>query len=67
MLNTTLTLITMYYIERRYMMQGEFDNDWKDLSILDSKLIDKEFDNTIEEDFGIVQRIKDMLNEETED
>ena len=67
MLNTTLTLITMYYIERRYMMQGEFDNDWNDVSILDTKLIDKEFDNTIEEDFGIVQRIKDMINEETED
>ena len=29
-------------------MQGEFDNDWKDLSILDSKLIDKEFDSNIE-------------------
>ena len=48
-------------------MEHEFDNDWNDVSILDTKLIDKEFDNTIEEDFGIVQRIKDMLNEETED
>ena len=48
-------------------MEHEFDNDWNDVSILDTKLIDKEFDNTIVEDFGIVQRIKDMINEETED
>ena len=28
-------------------MEHEFENDWNDLSILDSKLIDKEFDNTM--------------------
>ena len=64
MLNTTLTLITMYYIERRYMMQGEFDNDWKDLSILDSKLIDKDFDSISEEDIRIIKKFESIVNTE---
>ena len=45
-------------------MEHEFEHDWNDLSILDSKLIDKEFDNTIEEDFSIIQRFKKIKNEE---
>ena len=45
-------------------MEHEFEHDWNDLSILDSKLIDKEFDNTIEEDFSIIQRFKKIINEE---
>jgi|TARA_R100001082_G_C4220548_1_gene99009 hypothetical protein len=45
-------------------MKHEFEHDWNDLSILDSKLIDKEFDNTIEEDFSIIQRFKKIINEE---
>ena len=45
-------------------MEHEFEHDRNDLSILDSKLIDKEFDNTIEEDFSIIQRFKKIINEE---
>ena len=45
-------------------MKHEFEHDWNDLSILDSKLIDKEFDTTIEEDFSIIQRFKKIINEE---
>ena len=45
-------------------MKHEFEHDWNDLSILDSKLIDKEFDNTIEEDFSIIQQFKKIINEE---
>jgi hypothetical protein len=45
-------------------MKHEFEHDWNDLSILDNKLIDKEFDNTIEEDFSIIQRFKKIINEE---
>lgn len=45
-------------------MKNEFEHDWNDLSILDGKLIDKEFDNTIEEDFSIIQRFKKIINEE---
>ena len=45
-------------------MKHEFEHDWNDLSIQDSKLIDKEFDNTIEEDFSIIQQFKKIINEE---
>lgn len=46
------------------MMQGEFDNDWKDLSILDSKLIDKEFDSISEEDIRIIKKFESIVNTE---
>ena len=45
-------------------MKHEFEHDWSDLSILDGKLIDKEFDNTIEEDFSIIERYKRIIHEE---
>ena len=45
-------------------MKHEFQHDWNDLSILDGKLIDKEFDNTIEEDFSIIERYKRIKHEE---
>ena len=45
-------------------MKHEFEHDWNDLSILDGKLIDKEFDNTIEEDFSIIERFRNIVNED---
>ena len=44
-------------------MKHEFEHDWNDLSILNSKLIDKEFDDTIEEDFSIIERFRNIVNE----
>ena len=45
-------------------MEHEFEHDWNDLSILNSKLIDKEFDDTIEEDFSIIERFRKIVNED---
>ena len=46
------------------LMEHEFEHDWNDLSILNSKLIDKEFDDTIEEDFSIIERFRNIVNED---
>ena len=46
------------------VMKHEFEHDWNDLSILNSKLIDKEFDDTIEEDFSIIERFRNIVNED---
>ena len=46
------------------VMEHEFGHDWNDLSILNSKLIDKEFDDTIEEDFSIIERFRNIVNED---
>ena len=46
------------------VMEHEFEHDWNDLSILNSKLIDKEFDDTIEEDFSITERFRNIVNED---
>ena len=46
------------------VMEHEFEHDWNDLSILNSKLIDKEFDDTIEEDFSIIERFRNIVNED---
>ena len=45
-------------------MEHEFEHDSNDLSILNSKLIDKEFDDTIEEDFSIIERFRNIVNED---
>ena len=45
-------------------MEHGFEHDWNDLSILNSKLIDKEFDDTIEEDFSIIERFRNIVNED---
>ena len=49
---------------REKVMKHEFEHDWNDLSILNSKLIDKEFDDTIEEDFSIIERFRNIVNED---
>lgn len=49
---------------REKVMEHEFEHDWNDLSILNSKLIDKEFDDTIEEDFSIIERFRNIINED---
>ena len=49
---------------REKVMEHEFEHDWNDLSILNSKLIDKEFDDTIEEDFSIIERFRNIVNED---
>ena len=46
------------------VMEHEFEHDWNDLSILNSKLIDKEFDDTIEEDFSIIEQFRNIVNED---
>ena len=46
------------------VMEHEFEHDWNDLSILNSKLIDKEFYDTIEEDFSIIERFRNIVNED---
>ena len=46
------------------VMEHEFEHDWNDLSILNSKLIDKEFDDTIEEDFSIIERFRNIVDED---
>ena len=46
------------------VMEHEFEHGWNDLSILNSKLIDKEFDDTIEEDFSIIERFRNIVNED---
>ena len=45
-------------------MEHEFEHDWNDLYILNSKLIDKEFDDTIEEEFSIIERFRNIVNED---
>tara|TARA_Y100001972_G_C7566521_1_gene284419 strand:+ start:78 stop:245 length:168 start_codon:yes stop_codon:yes gene_type:complete len=51
-------------LTREKVMEHEFEHDWNDLSILNSKLIDKEFDDTIEEDFSIIERFRNIVNED---
>ena len=51
-------------MKKEKVMEHEFEHDWNDLSILNSKLIDKEFDDTIEEDFSIIERFRNIVNED---